>query len=423
MNIKLPSQLKTHGIKNSLILTSGNFISSAIAALTFIITSRVLSPSEFGNFSAHLAILLLFTRITDLGLNIAIQRQIARESSASIISKIITTGVLLKLISWVTLLILGSILAPYITTHFLQNISTPNLIIIFSLVAITLFFDLSMVIIQGLQKFTTNSLYSISLSFLKLIGILLFIFIGKTTSHNFFYIFAITPLIPTLLNLKNIRYSLNYNLADFKFHAKSLIQISKWTGLAMIAAAAADNFDIILIQTYLNNEQTGLYAAASRLAVFFSLFGMSIGTVLSIQVAKYKFSNQISLYLRKAHLFALLSIFGLILISFFSYWGIYLTSGQAYLPATPALAILLIATGFDIAASPFIALFYLYNHPRYYFYAGILLLITLITTNYILIPIYGINGAATAKLVTRLTLFVFTIFYTLQATKHHLKSS
>jgi len=423
MQLKFLSQLKTRGIKNSLILTSGSFISSIIAALTFIITSRVLTPSEFGNFSAHLAILLLFTRVTDLGLNIAVQRQIARESSPTIISKIITTGVLLKLISWTTLFILGSISEPFITAYLLENISTPNLVIIFSLVIIPLLFDLSMVIIQGLQKFTTNSLYTIFLSTLKLIGIVLLILLGATTGDSFFYIFALAPLIPTLLNLKNIHFSTTYTLPDFKFHTKSLIQISKWTGLAIIAAAAADNFDIILIQTYLNNEQTGLYAAASRLAVFFSLFGMSIGTVLSIQVAKYKSANQISLYLRKARFFALISIFSLILISFFSYWGIYLTSGKSYLPATSSLTILLIATGFDIAASPFIALFYLYNHPRYYFYAGVILLLTLITSNYILIPPYGINGAAAAKLITRITLFIFTIFYTLQATRKHLKSS
>ncbi len=415
-------QFQTQGVKNSLTLTTGNLASSIIAALTFIVTSRHLSPIEFGTFSTLLALLLLFTRLNDFGLNIAIQRQIAKESSTLTVTQIIKTALFLKLISWLALFLIGLLASPFLTQLIIKNIPSQTLTQIFALVIITLIYDILMVIIQGLQKFHLTSFYNILLSSLKFISVLILIFTARATGQTVFYLFAIIPLVPSLFIFTSLPLKALYNFDDFRTQTHKVFKVAKWTGLAVVAAAAADNLDIILIQTFLNPYQTGLYAAASRLSIFFSLIGMSIGTVLNIQVAKYKSVNQVSIYLTKAKLFAVLSFLGLTLVSLFSYWGIYFTAGSEYVSASLALTILLIATGIDIATSPFIALFYLYDYPRYYFYAGGLLLITLITSNLIFIPQFGITGAALAKLLTRTAIFIFTIYYAHRATRAHLKS-
>jgi O-antigen/teichoic acid export membrane protein len=97
------------------------------------------------------------------------------------------------------------------------------------------------------------------------------------------------------------------------------------------------------------------------------------------------------------------------------------TIGQEYLGAVYPLQILLIAMGLSAAISPYSALFYLFDRPQYYAYAGIMTALFLIVGDYYLIPQIGISGAAYVRLAVKTITLIFTVYYAFNSLHKHLK--
>ena len=113
--------LLTPGILATLWVSFGSVSSSIIAALSLIITSRLLDPAEFGIFSAQFSLVLLLARIFDFGINLAIQRIISKSTSPQIISYTFQTGLFLKFISWSLCLLVSLTLAQPLHQYLFTN--------------------------------------------------------------------------------------------------------------------------------------------------------------------------------------------------------------------------------------------------------------------------------------------------------------
>jgi len=75
----------------------------------------------------------------------------------------------------------------------------------------------------------------------------------------------------------------------------------------------------------------------------------------------------------------------------------------------PALNILLISTAILTATTPFVALFYVFDYPRYFAISGTLTALTLITADLIFIPAFGLIGAGWARVITRTVVILYTL--------------
>jgi O-antigen/teichoic acid export membrane protein len=103
----------------------------------------------------------------------------------------------------------------------------------------------------------------------------------------------------------------------------------------------------------------------------------------------------------------------------FAELAIKLTVGNAYLAATIPLQVLLIATALTGAATPYVALFYLFDRPQYYAIAGVIQTIVLIGGDLIFIPQFGLLGAAWVRVVVRIVILLFTLVYARSAYVAH----
>ena len=191
---------------------------------------------------------------------------------------------------------------------------------------------------------------------------------------------------------------------------KSIINVARWTSLSILAGALAENVDVLIVQKYLSSHETGLYAAATRIATVASLIGWSLGTVLNMRVAKYKDKLNLDRYLNKGILLAIFSLIATIALCFISDPIVKYTIGPAYSDVVPTLNILLISTALLTATTPFIALFYVFDSPRYFAVSGILTAIALIFSDLILIPTHGLMGAGWARVITRAAVIAYTIY-------------
>ena len=423
MKALLKKLSESEGLKSSAIVTFGNLGGTAISAIALIILSRFLGPDQFGVFSVGFSLLLILNRAGDLGINLATQRYLASKDNPQKQTLIQSVFVIKTLIS---LLILGFglIFSNYLATHFLHLEN--SLIIKFAFLSsvAVIYFEYVNTIIQSLQYFTSFAVSILIQALLKILGVITMIVFSFLSPANSVILYGLTPLISGLvisftkkLDLLNLSLTKKIIITDLKIIAPTI----KWTSLAVIAAALADNIDVLIVQNLLNSTQTGIFSAGVRLATFVSLIGLSIGIVLNIRVAKYTTKNHLDKYLAKAKWLALLSFFAILLLTPFSRLMLLLTAGSSYLEGTATLVLLLISTAFLTATAPYVSLFFLYDKPQYFAISGILTALILIISDFFLINSFGILGAGYARIITRASVLVFTLIYAKTSYKQHLK--
>lgn len=402
----------SEGLRATALVSGGNIIGSGLSAVAMLIISRRLGPKDFGIFSAAFSLLLLVSRVIDLGVNLAIQREMSRGAHGDRrhFKRYVVNAGLIKVLSCGLLVVLGWVYAPVIAVDWL-HIDDVNLIrasIILS--TLTIFYEFYVSTIQALHRFSEAAIISVSQGVVKFVSILGLIKGGQLNVSLAFYTYALTPglvLLPMIRHLEKFSGSWQVD-TDLM---KRIWQAAQWMSIAIISAALADSIDILLIQRFLNSQETGLYSAASKITLFVNLISLSLITVLSVRVARYHQIEHLNAYIRKAKWVALAGFIGTALLIPVSGFLVYFTVGNEYEGGISSLSWLLLASGLSTATGPYAALFYLFDRPMYYAWSGILLMVSLIAFDWIMIPIWGIDGAGMAKLIARLLVLVFTLVY------------
>lgn len=409
----LPRMKQSQGLFSIAVLGAGNVIGTVISAIALILFSRFLGPTEFGIFSAAFAAMQIGVRVADMGLNIAAERSIARvfNSDPTLADKYMRVSFWFKFVLSGIAVILGWILAPWLahTILHLESVGIIRLALILS--AGTVFFEYTTFVFQSSGNFSKVSRITIMQALGKLLFGLLLIWQRSLTAFTGLLLYALMPFVGALSAWGKKPLSTFSLPGTWRRELKVMLGVAKWTSIAAISATLADNIDVLMIQSFLSSYDTGLWSAAVRIATFASVLGWTIGAVLSNRVAKYTNKKHLDDYLSKAWKLSL-GAFVLILCAIpFSHLGIWLTVGSAYFPATTALQILLISSALAAAASPFVALFYLFDKPRYYAYTGVLQTLILLVGDYFIIPTLGLTGAAWVRVGVRLFVLVFTLVY------------
>lgn len=413
---------QSEGLKSSAIVTFGNLGGTTVSAVALMIISRYLGPTQFGVFSAGFSLLLILNRAGDLGINLATQRYLASKKNPENDS-MVQSAFLAKAFISVIIILIGLTSSDFISSHFL-HLNNPLIVKLafFSSIAV-IYFDYVNTIIQAMQSF---SLFAFSVFFqasLKIIGVILMIYFSIISPSSLVILYGGTPFLASLLvGLKNKLHLINFSQSKktLKNDLKKILPTIKWTSVAVISAALADNLDVLIVQNMLTSDKTGIFSAAVRVATFASLIGLSIGTVLNIRVAKYTTKEHLDTYLRKAKLLAGLSFLAICSLTIFSKLLLLVTAGSSYLGGTNTLSLLLVSTAFLTATTPYISLFFVFEKPQYFAISGILTATILIASDILLIPIFGIQGAGYARIITRGLLFLFTLIYAKKAYKEHI---
>ncbi len=410
----------SEGLKSAGIIAFGNLFGTTVSALAMIILSRYFGPAQFGVFSSVFALLVLSAKLADLGLNLAAQRYIAKQINQHKAKALSMVSLLfyLKLALLFFLTFLG-LFSTHLIANFLHLPSSHLVYLIFLLVFGVVIYEYALVIAQTFHRFSLAATIIIIQAVGKLGLVFFFLLTHQLTIEKALILYALMPLIAALYGL----FKLKLNPFTLPTHLQAnltyLKQTVLWTGIAILAATLADNLDTLLIKNMLTSYQTGLWSAAVRIATFTNLIGISFGMVLNVRVARYSTKQHLDRYLKKARLASLLMFLTILALTPLAKLGIWLTSGPAYFPATLPLILLLIATALSAATSPFVALFFLFEKPQFYAYSGILLSLVLILGDLTFIPRLGLIGAGLVKIIVRLTVFIFTLWYAKKAYEEH----
>jgi len=161
--------------------------------------------------------------------------------------------------------------------------------------------------------------------------------------------------------------------------------------------------DQVMIKEMLGAEQVGLYAAAVRLSEAWYFVPMAITSSVFPAIINAKKQSEVLYYQRLQKLYDLmvwLAVAIALPTTFLAPWVIRVLYGEAFLPAAGVLSIHIWAGVFvflGVASGKWLLT---ENYTRIAFYRTFIGAIVNVVLNIILIPKYGINGAASATLIS-----------------------
>lgn len=317
----------------------GGVSAGVLGYLFQIIMGRMLSVSEYGIFSALMAMIIVIGAPMS-----ALTMIIARRVSAFRSDKDISN--LSHLFFWINrrLILISIVLIVIIifNAKSLQNfLLIEKSVYLFSLVAIILIAFPQAIIngfLQGLQYFKWLALSSVFVTFLKIIFAITLIYVGLGVTG------ALGGVIFSSLALLIITYIILYpSIKKTNVSGSSSTQLLFKSSfpvlLANFAFAIMTQIDIVLVKHYFSSQEAGIYAAASILGKAVMYLPSGISSALFPMVAENHASGESSqnLFLQAVSLTFLLSLIGALFYYFFADNIILLFYGDDYKEASNIL--------------------------------------------------------------------------------------
>ena len=252
-------------VKNVLSLTAANIISKLIAFVTIAYLARVLTVSGFGQISFAQAIIAYFALFTNLGLTTFGIREVARDKKQikKYVNNVLTLRVVLTIVSFAFLLV------------FLVFIKKPtdykSLIAFYGLSLFPSALSLDWVF-QGIERMEFIGIAGIVRS-LVYAG-LIFLFINSPSNILSVPLFSlaasfITMVLPIYIFVKN------YGWFSFSFNWtiwKELLIKALPMGLAFMMVQIYYNMDSVMLGFMKGHESVGLYNAAYKIILLLLIF-------------------------------------------------------------------------------------------------------------------------------------------------------
>ncbi len=408
--------LASEGLRSSILMMGGNVFAQGLSGIAIIILSRVIGPEQFGIFSTGFSLALIAASIVDLGLTAAQQQAIPRAESPEKRNAIFGTVIALKVVLSLLIIVCALPLAPILGSYL--HFSSASLLFWLVLANVgSIFFNQLASMLLSVKRVGQTVLINTIQASTKLILSLLVLFLGWRSGTGILLSYIALPLV--LLPFSRMLLPKWY-LFSATFNAKSWLEmrsmaLNNW--VASFGLVLIQNVDIVLVSLLLTVGEAGLMAAASRLALFISVFASSLAAVLIPRVSTYREQHDLDLYWRKA----LLIFFGSTLMAVASFFisGVLIqyTVGQEYLAAAPVLGFLLAASWLGVGITPINSLFFSYDKPWFFSSSALLQAGLLISGNWYFLSGYGIAAAGWIRLATQLLLVLFSFAIALYS--HH----
>jgi len=390
------------------------FLKIISAIFVTIYIARYLGPESFGILSYALAIVSIFMALTRLGMESILVRELAKfpeQAKANM-----GTAFMLMLIAAIAGLAVLSILI-----YFFE--SDPHTKIYIWIIATGLIFQTFFVVDYGFQAQVKAKYSSIAKSIA--LGLSSLIKVSFVWMHADLFLFAVAYALEyTIIALMLIVTHIIKRQPSFLFEfqnklAKSLLKSAWPMVLSAVSAMLYMRVDQIMINNMLDAHQLGLYAAATKIYEGWIIVPYILSISLLPAIVKLKSSSPKNYEINLTKLFSLVFWSGIVvavITTLGGEWVIRFTFGEAFAGAASVLAIVMWTAAFTSLGSVTARYLTVEGMEKKIAFRTIVALVTNIIMNLILIPIYGIEGAAVATLVT-----IFIANYLINYTDKELK--
>ncbi|CEN56001.1 putative polysaccharide biosynthesis protein [Candidatus Methylopumilus turicensis] len=372
--------------------------------------ARYLGPEQFGLFNYAIAFASLFGSIAKLGLDSIVVRDLVQEPT--LLKAYMGTAFWLKLVGAFLML---AILA--LATLFTSNDSTTNLYVF--IIASGIIFQSFEVVDFYFQSQVLSKFVSICKITQLMISSLIKLYLILTGADLFW--FVLVSLVDQVSLAISLYLAYRYQkLGGFFRHfdftlAKKMIKDSWPLMLSGLAIMIYFRTDQIMIHEMLGARSVGIYSAAIRLTEVWYFVPVIIANSLLPSLINAKKAGENGYYIRLQKLYALMIWIAIgiaCVMTFLSHWIILTLYGEAYKDAVSVLMISIWNGVFVFFGCAWSQWMLIENRTRMISFFQINTLFFNVILNLILIPRFGIYGAAIATLIassighTMLPLFI-----------------
>lgn len=277
------------------------------------------------------------------------------------------------------------------------------------LIIATLLFNVFDTYYRVLYNAVKGIIYKEVIQRIFILAVIILYFLNTIDFHQTVILYTIALIAPTILLFLSLIYNkqlfLNPNLrfVDRKL-AKEMINIGLFGILASFSGVLTMTIDTIMVERMLGLSELGIYTVTFFFGALILVPLRTMGKISSVVIADAWKANDINIInqiYKKSSIS--LSVIGLLLL--IGIWGnidnVFHIIPYSYLSGKYVILLIGIASLFDIALGVSPHIIVNSKHYRYLSYMLIIFAVLLIISNLILIPIYGIVGAAIATLFSK----------------------
>lgn len=371
--------------------------------LILIVITKFFSEEIVGQYNYINTTLILFSSICLLGMGEAFLLFVGKmeaEGNQHHIKSIYKKNVITIFISFFIFLMIYLVLSRLININFF----TQTNIRLFDKVFFVLFFSTMSLynfqVIRGLRKLALSeffrNIFRYGFLFLMLGIIILFDFDEDFVLNSFLIVFLITALLTTATIVWYLPKDTSRSESN-DFTTKKILKISIPMSISFISLLTMQSFDTIMIEYYINIESVAFYTVAVKITFIVGIMQLTINSVIAPDISKNWYNNnkvELRGLINKAIKLNFIFTFPIILVLYFISDTFLLFLGENYIKSQTPLLILLIGQVLNSFCGP-VGL-YLNMTGRQNVLLKILMISTIvnIALNILIIPIYGITGAA-----------------------------
>ncbi len=390
--------LKNRVAKNSAWLIGCRLVQACISFVVSMLTARYLGPSNYGLVNYAASIVAFVVPIMYLGINNILVQELVSEPEKE--GEIVGTACTLSFLS--SLLCIGGVVA----FSAVANAGEKTTLIVCALYSVLLIFqsfDMLQYWFQSklLSKYTSLAALG---AYVVVAAYKIFLLVtGKSV-----YWFAVSNALDYFL-IALMSYIIYRKIGGKKFRfsrsvAVKLIAKGKYYIVAGLMVTVFAETDKVMIMLMIGETEVGYYGAAVTVAsitsfVFSALIDSFRPLILS---AKGKDETAYRLNMKRLYgLVIYLSLLQSLVISLFAGFIISFLYGEAYAPAAGALRIIVWYTTFSYVGAVRNIWILAENKHRFLWIINLTGALFNVGLNALLIPLWGINGAAAASLMTQ----------------------
>lgn len=391
-------------MKGSGIILIGTAIGKFLGLVGQILIIRSLPPSEFGQIMLAFTIVSISSTLFLIGIPDGITRLVAAEndhdSGYVIVGLLIASGA--GIIGGAVIILLRNDIS-----NIMQEPKLASLLIVFAIYII--FKPLSSSFVGSLRGYEMYQSSVITERILPVVLGLGVILTAKVIGHQYtgaILYFLLPPIVISVVGCAILAsgqsFKANKNF-DIISRYRELISFSWPLALESGFIVMMANLDIIFIGYYLSTSSVGLYRSVQPIASsLLMLLTAVVFVYLPIATKAYtnnRFDELDSIYSISTKWIINLSLPPILLLIFFSKDIISILYGNSYTPASIALSILAVSAFLRIFVGPNGATIKAINRTKVDLISSIFGVIVNIILNIVLIPNYGIMGAALATTI------------------------
>ncbi len=394
--------------RHAILVTGGNLAGQAIGFIANIWLMRHLGPEGYGRFGVAVAVMMLASQLSDIGITTGFVRYMAlfNRDDPSRATRLLRLTFLLKLAVGLLVLAGGWLCSGVLATWFLH---APELAPLLRMAFVgslgATLFGFFQAVFQASERFGPYVRANISNGLMKVLLVIGVGWGGSLHPLSAIGIFALVPFFGAVTSLASLRAGERKDIFTGPWDldlTKVLINFSKWITLSTICVLLFNNIDTLLLQRLSNAREVGLYTTAWQLASIFPVVSGALTTAIMPRISIYRTKREIDLHMQSMRSVIWIAIVGFLIIFGFSHLIISNILGGQFLEAQTIFNLLLISFMISLIMVPVSVLFFVLGQPQVLTFLNLIQLIVVVSLDLILIPEFGGFGAAITALVVRI---------------------